>query len=99
MTRAMLKTFSLLALLAISAFGADDDVRALLERQVADWNRGDVRAFVSAYAEDTVFVSDQVTRGAAQLLERYIKRYPNKDAMGALTFSDLEIRPLGGSHA
>lgn len=36
-----------------------------------------------------------VTRGWTATLERYRKGYPDRAAMGSLTFSDLEITPLG----
>jgi uncharacterized protein (TIGR02246 family) len=87
-------------LLAMAAVASERDILAVLERQNADWNRGDTRAFVSFYADDTVFVSsDSVARGAGPLLERYQKRYPNKAAMGHLTFSELEVHMLGSDQA
>ncbi len=33
------------------------EVLALLEQQVAAWNRGDLEAFCAVYADDAVFVS------------------------------------------
>ncbi|BDC52104.1 hypothetical protein F183_A44190 [Bryobacterales bacterium F-183] len=74
-------------------------IRATLDRQVADWNRGDIQAFVSVYTEDSVFVGSAVSKGRSQVLDRYLKRYPNRDAMGKTTFSDLDIRLLDGKHA
>lgn len=74
-------------------------IRTTLERQVADWNRGDIQAFVSVYTEDSVFVGSAVSKGRSQVLDRYLKRYPNREAMGKTTFSDLDIRLLDAKHA
>jgi uncharacterized protein (TIGR02246 family) len=61
------------------------------------WNRGDLPAF-AAYYEDspqTTFMGREIVRGGTQaILERYRKSYPNRDAMGTLTFSEIDVRPL-----
>src|ERR1043165_9427572 len=72
-------------------------VTALLEQQAAAWNRGDIDAFMAAYAktDDLRFVSGgKVTYGCQATRDGYKKRYPDKAAMGTLTFSDLVITPL-----
>ena len=74
------------------------EVRAVLEAQVAAWNRGDIEGFMSGYAQspETTFVSgNTVTRGWQTVLDRYKKGYDSREKMGTLTFSDLEITPLG----
>jgi ketosteroid isomerase-like protein len=77
------------------------DVIKILLAQEAAWNRGDLPAFVSAYknAPDTLFVTHQVSRGYAGLLDEYKHDYPTKAAMGTLGFSELEVRPLGETYA
>src|SRR6266480_4860186 len=73
-------------------------VRAVIEAQRDAWNRGDIEGYMDGYARsaDTVFVSgDTVTRGWQTVLERYKKGYNSREKMGTLTFSDLEITPLG----
>jgi uncharacterized protein (TIGR02246 family) len=86
--------------LALAARADDaEDIRKTLEAQVADWNRGDINAFVAVYTEDSVFVSTEVRKGRSQVLERYLKRYPDKEAMGKTTFSDLDIKMLGKDYA
>ena len=86
---------------ALGAQPADQAIRALLDRQVADWNRGDVRAFMQGYddSDATLFVGSSVIRGHQRVLENYVKRYGSKEKMGTLTFTILEIRPLGAEHA
>ena len=80
---------------------AADDIRAVMERQAADWNRGDIDAFMKGYwnSDKLVFVSSKVTRGWHPTLDNYKKSYPNKEAMGTLTFSDLEITVLSNDAA
>ena len=74
-------------------------IRDVLDKQSAAWNKGDVETFVTFYTGDATFVGETVTRGSAQLLERYKKRYPTRGRMGNLTFSDIEIRMLGPGNA
>ena len=72
-------------------------IRAVLDAQVAAWNRGDVETYMDGYARsaDTVFISgDRVTRGWQPVLERYKKAYDSREKMGVLTFSDVEVTIL-----
>jgi ketosteroid isomerase-like protein len=97
--------FFLLTLLlcpaALPAQSTAQAVRAVLDRQVADWNRGDVRAFMQGYdkADATLFVGTSVVRGYQRVLDNYLAHYATRDQMGALTFSNLEVLPLGKDHA
>jgi ketosteroid isomerase-like protein len=78
------------------------EVRAVLDAQVAAWNRGDIEGFMDGYARsnETVFVSgDKVTRGWQTVLDRYKKGYDTREKMGRLAFSELEITPLGKTSA
>jgi ketosteroid isomerase-like protein len=73
-------------------------VRAVLDAQRDAWNRGDVEGYMDGYerSQETVFVSgDNVTRGWKTVLDRYKKNYDSREKMGTLTFSDLEITPVG----
>ncbi|MGA8143683.1 MAG: nuclear transport factor 2 family protein [Candidatus Acidiferrales bacterium] len=70
-------------------------IRSLLEDQTAAWNRGDIEGFMGGYwhSDQTEFVSAEgISRGWQALLDRYRRAYPNRKAMGHLTFSNLEIR-------
>jgi uncharacterized protein (TIGR02246 family) len=72
-------------------------ITVLLEQQAAAWNRGDIDGFMSAYAktDDLRFASGgKVTYGWQATRDGYKKRYPDKAAMGTLTFSDLTITAL-----
>lgn len=69
-------------------------IRAVLDMQSAAWNRGDIDAFMTGYwkSEETEFVgASGITRGWQAVLDRYRRNYPDANAMGRLTFSNLEI--------
>jgi uncharacterized protein (TIGR02246 family) len=76
-------------------------IRHVLEQQVADWNRGDVQAFMKSYEDSpqTAFVGQTVQYGYATILERYKKLYSSPAAMGKLTFTHLAIRVLDPAYA
>ena len=79
-----------------------DPIRAVLDAQVAAWNRGDIDGFMEGYARSskTTFVSgDEVTRGWQTVRDRYAKKYDSREKMGTLTFSGVEITPLGDDAA
>ncbi|HVP48333.1 MAG TPA: DUF4440 domain-containing protein [Bryobacteraceae bacterium] len=76
-------------------------IRAVLDAQQAAWNRGDVAGFMSGYeaSDSTTFVGATITRGYQQVLDNYHRRYPTKEKMGRLTFSDIEVKALGAEYA
>ena len=92
----------LLLLLAPALFAQGDEIRAMLKVSEAAWNRGDLAAFASDYedAPTTTFVGREVTRGGVDaILARYQRSYPTAEARGTLTFSEIEVRPLGDGYA
>lgn len=75
---------------------------AILANQAEDWNKGDIEGFMKAYwnSEDLTFSSGGKTeRGWKATRDRYLKGYPDRETMGKLTFSQLEVFPLGESAA
>ncbi len=96
------------ALTLVSSVAQEPDrevaaIRAVLDRQVADWNKGDLDAFLEGYwrSPEVVFQSGGDRHiGFDAMRERYRKRYKAEGrAMGRLTFSDVEIRPLAPDSA
>src|SRR5206468_12087251 len=75
---------------------AGSGIRAVLDRQTVDWNRGDLDAFAKGYknSPDTLFVGATVRRGYQGMIDSYHKNYPTKAAMGTLTFTNVEVHPL-----
>jgi len=73
-------------------------IRAVLDAQVAAWNRGDLEGFMDGYArsDEIVFISgDSLTHGWQTVLDRYKKGYDTREKMGTLVFSELEIKVIG----
>lgn len=71
-------------------------ITTLLTRQAADWNRGDLDAFATGYknSPDILFMGKSVEHGYAGMLAGYKAHYNGREAMGTLTFSQLEVQPL-----
>jgi len=72
-------------------------IRSVLDAQVADWNRGDVTAFMAGYEDspETTFVgATAIQQGFQTILERYKKNYVGHEQMGTLSFNDLHVRLL-----
>ncbi|WP_213805330.1 nuclear transport factor 2 family protein [Granulicella sp. dw_53] len=70
-------------------------VKVLLAQETA-WNRGDIDGFAQGYKDspDTLFLTHQISRSYAGLVDQYHRDYPTKAAMGTLSFSELEVHPL-----
>jgi beta-aspartyl-peptidase (threonine type) len=79
------------------------DVKAVLDKQVADWNKGDLDGFLTGYwkSPKVVFMSGgNRFDGFEAMRDRYRRRYKAEGAaMGQLAFSELEVEPLGAEAA
>jgi uncharacterized protein (TIGR02246 family) len=71
-------------------------IRAVLDKQVVDWNRGDLETFATGYknSPDILFIGSSVSRGYEQMVAAYRKGYGTREKMGVLSFSELEVQPL-----
>jgi uncharacterized protein (TIGR02246 family) len=103
MRRAPLLLVLLLTLSApsLAQSASETAIHQLMDQQAADWNRGDVDAFMKAYedAPATTFAGKTVEYGYATIRERYKRIYPTPAGMGKLTFSNLAIRLLDPNYA
>lgn len=73
---------------------AEHNIKDVLNDQTDAWNRGDIEDFMLGYWQSdelTFEAPDSVTKGWRATLERYQRRYPNRAAMGTLTFSNLVV--------
>ena len=75
-------------------------IRAVLDAQVAAWNKGDIDGFMNGYWKDeklTFISGGDITRGWEPTRQRYVKRYQadGKDKMGKLSFDELKVEALG----
>ena len=65
----------------------------MIQKQAAAWNSGDIDAFMDGYlrSSELRFASGgTVTRGFEPTLARYKARYNTPEAMGTLSFTELE---------
>ena len=78
------------------AQSAEGAIRTLLERQAADWNRGDLDSIATGYknSPENLFIGQTVEHGYAGMLAGYKAHYPTREAMGQLSFSELAVQAL-----
>lgn len=78
-----------------------DAVKQVLTQQENAWNRGDIVAFMTGYADSpqTTFIGTTIEHGYQAILQRYRKKYASSEAMGHLEFTDVAVRMLGADHA
>jgi ketosteroid isomerase-like protein len=77
-------------------------IQDILQTQIGHWNRGDILAFMEYYekSDNLKFIGKAgVTKGWKATLERYLRTYPNRDAMGTLQFDILEVDVTAGQSA
>ena len=77
--------------------GAALVIRQALATEAAAWNRGDIPGFMDAYwnSGQTQFIgAGGIMLGWKTVRDHYLKTYPNRAAMGRLTFSGLEVTVL-----
>ncbi len=96
----------MLAFIALAAcsdrFTATDEqaIRQVMVDQEAAWDRGDIDAFMAGYADTVCFIGRSgMTCGRAAVTQNYRRNYPDRQAMGDLTFGLHEVVPAGAFHA
>ncbi|CAM3844813.1 YybH family protein [Aquirufa aurantiipilula] len=94
----MMGKFCLFFFLAFSSLAQTNSdevaIRTILATQNKLWNEGDIPGFMAYYhhSNDLKFISKNgITQGWDATLARYLKSYPNQEAMGQLTFDILEV--------
>lgn len=99
--RSLVIIIALFAITAqIPARGQSDDIariRTLMDAQVRAWNAADIDAFMATYwhSDSLLFIGKKgLTYGWQATLENYKKNYPDKTAMGTLSFDLLEFKKL-----
>ena len=77
-------------------------IKETLARQDTAWNDGDIDGFMKDYIKDESlrFASGgNIRRGWQATIDRYKLSYPDKAAMGTLSFTDLEINVITAQDA
>lgn len=75
-----------------------EELIQVVKKQSLAWNQGDIAEFMLPYWNDDrmTFSSGGTTkRGWKTTYDNYKKNYPDREAMGKLTFSELETHKLG----
>ena len=101
-----MKPVLVLLLLSITTFSkaqSNDEaqIRALMQTQTTAWNRGDLEGFMQTYwkSDSLTFIGKRgVTHGWQQTLDNYKKGYPDKAAMGTLSFDIIEVKKLSDDY-
>jgi ketosteroid isomerase-like protein len=77
------------------------DVVKIILAQESAWNKGDLDAYLSHYkdAPDTQAVLANLVRGIDNIRGAYKQNFPNKDSMGAIEDTDIEVKALGDNYA
>ena len=86
----------------VEPFQARDEaaIREVMAGQEQAWDRGDIDAFMSGYADDICFIGRKgLTCGKEKVTANYRESYPDRSAMGDLTFGISEVKGAGGGHA
>ena len=82
--------------------GMPFEVLHTMEAQQNAWNEGDLDAFMNGYweSDSLVFIGKSgVNNGYSNTLTNYKKAYPDKEAMGTLTFKNRSWTPISDSTA
>ena len=78
------------------------EIRIVLSEQVRYWNEGDIEKYMAGYdrSDSLRFASGgKVSYGWESTMERYKNGYPNREAMGTLQFSNIDVTVISGDAA
>jgi len=96
----LLRAFSLALLLlapVLLSTGATPQaaIENVLDQQVQAWNRGDLKQFVSSYAQHCTLVGSTISETTReQVLAHYQQKYPSPGARGKLAFSGMTVHQV-----
>lgn len=79
-----------------------DAISLVMQDQEDAWNRGDIEGFMQGYwqSDSLLFMGKSgPTYGWQKTLDNYRKGYPDKAAMGRLTFGIISVRGVGNRSA
>ncbi len=77
------------------------DVTKVLIAQQTAWNKGDLDGFLSHYKDDPTSeaVLSGPVRGLANIRAAFHANYPNRESMGQIENSEVQVRELGETYA
>jgi ketosteroid isomerase-like protein len=86
----------------ISAKDSPGEIKGMLLLQESDWNRGDLKSYMSHYwkSDSLVFIGKSGPKyGWEETFKNYQKAYPGKSKMGKLKFDFIKIEMIGPNNA
>ena len=99
----MIKPFAFLLLLFyVVSFSQKKEILKVMTDQQTAWNNGNIDGYMQGYwkNDSLLFIGSKgPTYGWQKTLDNYKKSYPNKEKMGILEFSDVQVKILGKKHA
>ncbi len=84
-----------------SAGNEEAAIKHVLDRQVAEWNKGNIDGYMQGYwnNDSLLFIGRKGPKyGYTTTLENYKKAYPDAATMGKLSFSNLKFKKLSGEY-
>lgn len=81
--------------------GDEKAIRHLLQQQTAAWNEGNLHGFMQTYwqSDSLMFIGKNgVVWGWQKTLDNYKKGYPDKEAMGTLSFDIIQVKKLSADY-
>ena len=73
----------------------------VMNKQLVAWNQGDLAGFMQGYwkSDSLMFVSSKPTYGWQATLDNYKRGYPDKAAMGILSFDIKKVNLIDATNA
>ena len=101
MKHILLLIFVFISFCAAAQNTDEQAIKAVMNKQAADWSNGDVNGFMQTYlkSDSLMFIGSKgITYGWDSTLAHYKKNYPDKTAMGKLSFELKEMKPLSDQY-
>ncbi len=79
----------------------EEHISGLMQEQEDCWNEGDIPCFMKHYwkSDSLMFIGKSgVNYGWQTTLDNYKKGYPDKKAMGKLTFNNILVQRIGDTN-
>ena len=89
--------FAFFSAFSFSQSKDESAIRTVLQKQENEWNKGDLEKYMQGYwkNDSVMFIGKSgITCGWQKTLDNYKKGYPDKEAMGKLKFTLLQMKPI-----
>ena len=97
MKKMILLPLMIISLAAIAQSKDEPGIRKILDQQIKSWNQGDIEGFMSGYwkNDSLLFLGKSgINWGWQNALAHYKTSYPDKVAMGQLSYHIIQVRRL-----